>query len=29
MMAQIMADRTHRQIKNVIQQIATAFIPIL
>ena len=29
LMAQIMADRTHRQIKNVIQQIATAFIPIL
>ena len=29
MIAQIMADRTHRQIKNVIQHIATAFIPIL
>ena len=29
MMAQIMADRTHRQIKNVIQHVATAFIPIL
>jgi len=28
MMAQIMADRTHRQIKNVIQSVATAFIPI-
>jgi hypothetical protein len=28
MIAQIMADRTHRQIKNVIQSIATAFIPI-
>jgi hypothetical protein len=28
MIAQIMADRTHRQIKNVIQAIATAFIPI-
>ncbi len=29
MMAQIMADRTHRQIKNIIQQITRAFIPIL
>lgn len=28
MIAQIMADRTHRQIKNVIQAVATAFIPI-
>jgi len=28
MLAQIMADRTHRQIKNVIQAVATAFIPI-
>ncbi len=28
MIAQIMADRSHRQIKNVIQAIATAFIPI-
>ncbi|WP_305909542.1 hypothetical protein Q9L42_004920 [Methylomarinum sp. Ch1-1] len=28
MLAQIMADRTHRQIKNVIQALATAFIPI-
>ena len=28
MMAQIMADRTHRQIKNVIQSALTAFIPI-
>lgn len=28
MIAQIMADRNHRQIKNVIQAIATAFIPI-
>lgn len=28
MMAQIIADRSHRQIKNVIQAIATAFIPI-
>lgn len=28
MIAQIMADRTHRQIKNIIQAIATAFIPI-
>ncbi len=28
MIAQIMADRGHRQIKNVIQAIATAFIPI-
>jgi len=28
MLAQIMADRGHRQIKNVIQAIATAFIPI-
>ncbi len=28
MMAQIMADRTHRQIKNVLQSLATAFIPI-
>lgn len=28
MIAQIMANRTHRQIKNVIQAIATAFIPI-
>jgi hypothetical protein len=28
MMAQIVADRTHRQIKNVIQSLATAFIPI-
>jgi len=28
MIAQIMADRTHRQVKNVIQAIATAFIPI-
>lgn len=28
MMAQIMADRTHRQIKNVIQSLATVFIPI-
>lgn len=29
MMAQIMADRTHRQIKHVIQSVLTAFIPIL
>jgi hypothetical protein len=28
MMAQIIADRTNRQIKNVIQTLATAFIPI-
>ncbi len=28
LIAQIMADRTHRQIKNVIQAVATAFIPI-
>lgn len=28
MLAQIMADRTHRQIKNIIQAVATAFIPI-
>lgn len=28
MLAQIMADRGHRQIKNIIQAIATAFIPI-
>lgn len=28
MMAQIIADRTHRQIKNVIQSLVTAFIPI-
>lgn len=28
MMAQIMADRTHRQIKNVLQSAAMAFIPI-
>jgi hypothetical protein len=28
MMAQIMADRTNRTIKNVIQTLATAFIPI-
>jgi hypothetical protein len=28
MMAQIIADRTNRQIKNVIQSLATAFIPI-
>ncbi len=28
MIAQIMADRNHRQIKNVIQSLATAFIPI-
>lgn len=28
MMAQIIADRTHRQIKNVIQTLATVFIPI-
>ncbi len=28
LMAQIMADRNHRQIKNVIQAVATAFIPI-
>lgn len=28
MIAQIMADRNHRQIKNIIQAIATAFIPI-
>jgi len=28
MIAQIMADRNHRQIKNVIQAVATAFIPI-
>ncbi len=28
MLALIMADRTHRQIKNVIQALATAFIPI-
>lgn len=28
MIAQIMADRTHRQIKNFIQAVATAFIPI-
>ena len=28
MMAQIIADRTHRQIKNVIQGLATVFIPI-
>lgn len=28
MIAQIMADRSHRQIKNIIQAIATAFIPI-
>ena len=28
MLAQIMADRNHRQIKNVIQAVATAFIPI-
>jgi hypothetical protein len=28
MIAQIMADRTHRQIKNVLQSLATAFIPI-
>lgn len=28
MIAQIMADRSHRQIKNVIQAVATAFIPI-
>jgi len=28
MMAQIMADRSHRQIKNVIQTLATVFIPI-
>ena len=28
MIAQIMADRNHRQIKNIIQSIATAFIPI-
>lgn len=28
MIAQIMADRSHRQIKNVLQSIATAFIPI-
>ncbi len=28
MMAQIIADRSHRQIKNIIQSVATAFIPI-
>ncbi len=28
MIAQIMADRSHRQIKNVLQTLATAFIPI-
>ena len=28
MMAQIIADRSHRQIKNVIQSLVTAFIPI-
>ncbi len=28
MLAQIMADRTHRQIKNTIQAVITAFIPI-
>lgn len=28
MIAQIMADRNHRQIKNIIQAVATAFIPI-
>lgn len=28
MLAQIMADRNHRQIKNIIQAVATAFIPI-
>ncbi len=28
MLAQIMADRSHRQIKNTLQAIATAFIPI-
>lgn len=28
MVAQIMADRNHRQIKNIIQSVATAFIPI-
>lgn len=28
MLAQIMADRTHRNIKNAIQAVATAFIPI-
>ena len=28
MMAQIIADRSHRQIKNVIQSLMTAFIPI-
>jgi len=28
MMAQIMADRSHRSIKNVIQSVVTAFIPI-
>ncbi|HIF54201.1 MAG TPA: hypothetical protein EYQ57_03295 [Methylococcaceae bacterium] len=28
MMAQIVADRSHRQIKNIIQSVATAFIPI-
>jgi hypothetical protein len=28
MMAQIIADRTNRQIKNVIQSVVTAFIPI-
>jgi hypothetical protein len=28
MLAQIMADRTHRQIKNTIQAVLTAFIPI-
>jgi len=27
-MAQIIADRTNRQIKNVIQSVVTAFIPI-